>query len=98
MTQPWLVCILCLYHKEAGCCLILSHAEVFVHMLALLICGLHSMDFWVRVEENFEGFGDVSWHGNVNISLVVIPVNVHSTLVLPFKLHGDLVIYFKSFQ
>ena len=35
----------------------------------------------------FEGFGDLSWHGNVNTFLVVIPVNCQSTVVIPFKVH-----------
>ena len=51
------------------------------------------MDFWVRVEETFEGFGDVSSHVNVDICLVIIPVNGQSTVVPPFKLHAYFVIF-----
>ena len=63
-------------------------------MMALSICGVHSMDVLGKcVEICFEGFGYAIWHGNVDILLVVITVNGQSTVVLPFKLHGDVVIF-----
>ena len=46
----------------------------------------------------FEGFGDVSWHGNVNIFLGLIPVNGKNSVVLTFNVHGDFVIFFESVQ
>ena len=46
----------------------------------------------------FEVFGDVSWHGNVDILLVLLLFNCQSTVVIPFKVHGDLVIFFKIVQ
>ena len=53
---------------------------------------------WVKVDKTFEVFGDVSWHVNVDIFLVVIPFNCQSTVVLPFKVHGYLVIFLRAVQ
>ena len=44
----------------------------------------------------FDAFGDVIWNGNVDISVVIIPVNGQSALVRPFKDHGYFVIFFES--
>ena len=51
-----------------------------------------------RAEKTSEGFGDVSWHGNVNILLDVIPVNGQSIVFLNFRVHGHFVIFFNSVQ
>ena len=54
-------------------------------MLALSICRVHSMNFFYgRVEKNFEGFGYVNWHENVDILFVEITFNGQSTVVLTF--------------
>ena len=45
--------------------------------------------------KQIEGFGGVSFHGNVDMFLVLITVNGQSTLVLPFKVHVYFVIFFK---
>ena len=80
------------------CCLVLFHAELFGHMLELSICGVHSMKFLGQDVGKFEGFGDVSWNGNFDIFLVVIPVNGQSTVVLPFKVDGYFVIFSRVFK
>ena len=49
-----------------------------------------------RVEEIFEGFGNVSRHGNIDILLVTILVNGQSTVVLTSKVHVDFVIFLNS--
>ena len=64
-------------------------------------CPFVGFIVWIfgdRAEKNFEGSIYVSWHGNVDIFLVVISVNGQSALVLPFKFHGYFVIFFKSVQ
>ena len=66
--------------------------------MALSICGLHSMDCFGKGGEMFEGFRDVSWHGNFDIFLVVIPFNGQSTVVIPFKFHVDFVMIENSVQ
>ena len=76
----------------------------FCILSALTICWhctvvrLIARIIWVGLDKTFEGFGDVSWHVNVNIFLVVIPVHGQSTVVLPFKVHGDFIIFLKSSQ
>ena len=47
--------------------------------------------------ETFEGFRDLSWHGNVHTSIFVIIVNGKSIEVLLFNYHEDFVIFLKSF-
>ena len=53
---------------------------------------------WGRIENVFEGFGDVSWHGNVDILPVLILVNGQYTVVLSLKVHEDFIIFLKSAQ
>ena len=67
--------------------MVLSHTECFGHSQELSIYRVYSMAFWGQDGETFEGFEDVSWHRNVSIFLVAIPVNFQSTLDLPFKVH-----------
>ena len=67
-------------------------------MLVLSICGVHRMDFLGQGLENSEGFGGVNWHGNVNIFLVVIPVNGQSIGVILFKIHGYFGIFKRLFK
>ena len=67
-------------------------------MLELSIYGVHSMDFWVRLEKTFEGFGGVSWNGNFEIFLVAIQIYGQSTLVIPFKVHEYFVTFLKIVQ
>ena len=45
------------------------------------------------MEKTFEGFGDVIWHVNVDIFLIVIPVNGPYTSAIPFKVHVYVVIF-----
>ena len=54
--------------------------------------------FWSRAEKKFEGFGDGSWHGNVDILPVLILVNGQYTVVLSLKVHEDFIIFLKSAQ
>ena len=54
-------------------------------MLSLSICGVHSMAYLDQGGETFEGFRDLSWHGNVHITIFVIIVNGKSIEVLIFN-------------
>ena len=66
-------------------------------MLSLSICGVHSMAYLDQGGEKFDGFRDLSWHGNVHILFFVIIVNGKSIAVLLFNYHEGFVIFFKSF-
>ena len=56
-------------------------------MLSLSICGVHSMAYLDQGGETFDGFRDLSWHGNVHILFFVIIVNGKSIAVLLFNYH-----------
>ena len=67
-------------------------------MLSLSICGVHSTAYLDQGGETFEGFRDLSWHGNVHILIFVIIVNGQSIAGFLFNYHKDFVIFLRVLQ
>jgi hypothetical protein len=45
-----------------------------------------------------EGFGDISWHGEVNLSLGVVPVKGDADIMTASPVCGDLVVFLEDLE
>ena len=59
-----------------------------------MACGWFWFLFWALTVEAFEGIGDVIGHGEINLSLGVIPVKSKSEVTFAFPVFSDVIMFF----
>ena len=42
--------------------------------------------------QTFPEFGDVSWHGFMDVSQIVLPIEVKATVIRTYEVYGDCVV------
>ena len=57
----------------------------------MLFCG------WWWVLKLFEGFLDMTWHREMHLASVVVPVQCYANVTIAYPVSGDFVVLFKRF-